>query len=479
MALRDKLLATFAGLALLAAVGSFVGVTLGDPPVQHKNPLTGFPTWHQPLVNEVKEVSLAFTMLALLFSLASSYTAHRATKSPSQSLTGFVTLSTGNEVSSTQINEMIQYYIDATSIAVFGYLIFDVGKIWAVVGALHNLLEVTLLLIIHNGGRVNSLSFGLYMFAYVCMTILLSVYLRWPLDAVFFRWQGLCSDFALITMFIRMYLATKRQLDSFGNPDLHDEHLAAAKQAADRLNLEQLHSQSSNSLRSVALNGGSDTVNGSNSILPTTYTSDSNPSQHKHTNWKRFVCVAPVPQGRSATNGTGNGTTNGAANGTTNGHISISAHESERQRHYDGEVPESVIHIRSSNNSGEIGSGDLTIVALNQDSNIWGVHWRNPDQILILVAAAIFHTVGNCVTTIWTTDLYAMAAFHFSYGLAFPLYAYYLYVDNNALRMTKVYMPNFSKLKIFTGVCLALLGATLVIRIGLFVSSRSKIGTSE
>ncbi|KAG0267013.1 hypothetical protein BG011_009761 [Mortierella polycephala] len=470
MALRDKLLAAFAGLALLAVVGSFVGISLGDPPIQHKNPLTGFPTWHQPFVNEEKEVSFSFTMLALLFSLASSYTAHRATKSPSQSLTGFVTLPTGNEVSSTQINEMIQYYIDATSIAVFGYLIFDVGKIWAVVGALHNLLEVTLLLVIHNGGRVNSLSFGLYMFAYVCITIILSVYLKWPLDAVFFRWQGLCSDFALITMFIRMYLATKRQLKSFGNPDLHDEQLAVAKKAADQLSFDQLHNQSSNSLRTVALSDGSDIANRSNSILPTTYASGSNPSQHKYTSWKKFVCVAPEPQGHNATNGSTNGATNGAANG----HNSTSAHESERQPRYDGEAPESVIRVQSINNNGDVGGDNLTIVALNQDSNIWGVQWRNPDQILILIAAATFHTIGNCVTTIWTMDTYAMAAFHISYGLAFPLYAYYLYVDNNALRMTKIYMPNFSKLKIFTGVCLALFGATVIIRLGLFVSSRDK-----
>ena len=133
---------------------------------------------------------MSFTMLALLFTTGAAYAAFRATRTPSRSLTGFVTLKTGNEEASTQINMFILYYINATWMAIFGYLFFDVGKIWAVVGALHNLLEVALLVVLHNGGRVNSLSFGLYMFVYVCVTIFLSVYLTWPLDAIFFRWQG-------------------------------------------------------------------------------------------------------------------------------------------------------------------------------------------------------------------------------------------------------------------------------------------------
>jgi hypothetical protein len=133
---------------------------------------------------------MAFTLLALLFTLTSSYLAYSATKSPSRSLTGFVTLPSGDEESSTQINEFIQFYINATLAAVVAYLFFDVGRLWAVVGALHNLLEVALLIVLQSGGRVSSISFGLYMFTYVCITILLSVYLPWPMDAIFFRWQG-------------------------------------------------------------------------------------------------------------------------------------------------------------------------------------------------------------------------------------------------------------------------------------------------
>lgn len=133
---------------------------------------------------------MSFTLLALLFTLTASYVAYRATRKPSRSLTGFVTLPSGNEETSTQINEFIQIYINATLAAVVAYLFFDVGKIWAVVGALHNLLEVALLIVLQSGGRVTGMSFGLYMFLYVCITILLSVYLSWPLDAIFFRWQG-------------------------------------------------------------------------------------------------------------------------------------------------------------------------------------------------------------------------------------------------------------------------------------------------
>ncbi|KAF9115723.1 hypothetical protein BGX27_006670 [Mortierella sp. AM989] len=461
MAVRDILFAVGAAAALAALFASFVGVKLNDPPPQHKSPITGFPTWHQEYENEVKEITFSFTMLALLFATGAAYGAHRATRSPSRSLTGFVTLATGNEESSTQINEFIQYYINATWVAIFGYLFFDVGKIWAVVGALHNLLEVALLIVFQSGGRVSSMSFGLYMFVYVCITIVLSVYLQWPLDAIFFRWQGLCSDFGLIVVFVRTYFSTKKQLKAFGDVDRHDAELAKAQKAADQLAQEQEQQHrsgtmaSSSSLQSVSI-----------PVTPSTNGSH-NPLHHLHSGWKKFVALAPNPHAQSAT-------TNG--NSSQNSNASLTPPASQTPQ-FGGERA-SIINLVPASTNGHSSNQTISIVALNQNSSIWGVKWHNPDQILLLIAGAVFHVLGNCVTTIWITSTYAMAAFHISYGVAFPLYAYYLYVDNHALRQTKVYLPDFSKIKTFTGACLALAGATATIRAGLYVSTRAASGVA-
>ncbi|KAF9436791.1 hypothetical protein BGZ76_002975 [Entomortierella beljakovae] len=449
---RDIFIAVGAAAALVGLVGSFIGVKIDDPPPQHTSPITGFPTWHQEYENEVKEITMSFTLLALLFSTGAAYGAHRATRSPSRSLTGWVTLATGNEESSSQINEFIQYYINATWIAVFGYLFFDVGKIWAVVGALHNLLEVALLIVLQSGGRVSSMSFGLYMFAYVCITILSSVYLQWPMDAIFFRWQGLCSDFGLIVVFVRTWLATRKQLKAFGDDmDRHDRELAKAQRAADHLAQQEIEQRtntvSSNSSQSI---DGASNSNGSH-----------NPLHHIHNGWKKFVALAPTPTGHA------NGNSSQNPNASLTPAISQEAlFSGERANVINVSIDTTTNHTNTRQT--------IPIATLNQNPSIWGVKWRNPDQLWLLIAASVFHVIGNCVTTIWVTSTLAMAVFHISYGISYPLYAYYLYVDNHALRQTKVYLPDFSKLKTFTGVCLALAGSTATIRAGLFVANLAK-----
>ncbi|GJJ73522.1 hypothetical protein EMPS_05880 [Entomortierella parvispora] len=471
MTLRDNLIAAGSVATLALLLASFVGVDFSHPPPQHISPVTGFPTWHQDYVHETREVTFSFTLLALLFSTGAAFAAHRSVRNPSRSLTGFVTLQTGIENASTQINQFILIYIDATWIAIIAYMFLDVGKIWAVVGALHNLLEVALLILLQSGGRVNSMSFGLYMFLYVCVTILLSVYLQWPLDAVFFRWQGLCSDFGLIVVFVRTYFSTKKQLSAFGSPDRHDLQLAKAQQAADMLEQQQLQQQlhpvASSSLQSATM-----TPPASAAASPAD--GRHHPLHHLHPNWKKFVARAPSPAG----NGSDDSDAENASAGLPS---SFRHHQERRQQHTNSTLTPESAH------SSRLGGGEtvievvnpsthakVSVVALNNDSQIWGVQWKNPEQLLLLVAAAIFHVIGNCVTTIWITNLYAMAVFQISYGVSFPLYAYYLYVDNHALRQTKVYLPDFkSKVKNLTGFSLALIGATATVRAGLYVATQT------
>ncbi|KAG0323004.1 hypothetical protein BG000_002749 [Podila horticola] len=439
------LVAAWATLLLLFA--SFIGVNLTQPPPQHESPVSHYPTWHEDYKNENKEITMSFTLLALLFSSTAAYAAHRAIRAPSRSLTGFVTIKDGHESSSTQINTFIKLYIYATWAAVVAYLFLDVGKIWAVVGALHNLLEVALLVVLQSGGRVTSMTFGIYMFIYVCVTIICR----------------LCSDFGLIVMFVRTHISTKKQLDLFGGKDAHDAILAKDQRAADQqaaANAAAATMGSSASLQTVLLNGTPAVV------------APQNPLQHIHSGWKKLVARAPVlGHSSDSSDSEGEGSTQRAprrreqTNNTAT--TTTLTPESIHSSHFT-----TTVHVPAVPTP----AGAPHIVTLNQDTGIWGVQWENPDQIWLLIAASIAHVIGNCVTTIWITSLYAMAAFHISYGIAYPLYAYYLYVDNHALRQTKIYLPDFSKIKTATYVAVALIGATATIRAGLFVSTLGKEG---
>ncbi|KAG0083898.1 hypothetical protein BGZ92_010368 [Podila epicladia] len=454
------LVAAWATLLLLFA--SFIGVNLSQPPPQHESPVSHYPTWHEEYKNENKEITMSFTLLALLFSSTAAYAAHRAIRAPSRSLTGFVTIKDGHESSSTQINTFIKMYIFATWAAVVAYLFLDVGKIWAVVGALHNLLEVALLVVLQSGGRVTSMTFGIYMFIYVCVTIICSVYFAWPMDAIFFRWQGLCSDFGLIVMFVRMYISTKKQLALFGGKGAHDAILANDQRAADQQAAANAAIMGSSASQQTVLLNGTPAV-----VAP------QNPLHHIHSGWKKLVARAPVLGGHNSdsSDSEGEGSTQRAprrreqTNNTAT--TTTLTPESTHSSHFT-----TTVHVPAVPTP----AGSPHIVTLNQDTGIWGVHWENPDQIWLLIVASIAHVIGNCVTTIFITSLYAMAAFHISYGIAYPLYAYYLYVDNHALRQTKIYLPDFSKIKTATYVAVAMIGATATIRAGLFVSTHGKEG---
>ncbi|KAF8951335.1 hypothetical protein BGZ52_012358 [Haplosporangium bisporale] len=443
---RDIVGLVAAWTTLLLLFASFIGVNLTQPPPQHESPVTHYPTWHQDYLNENKEITMSFTLLALIFSSTAAYAARRAIRAPSRSLTGFVTLKDGHESSSTQINTFIELYIFATWAAVIAYLFLDVGKIWAVVGALHNLLEVALLVVLQSGGRVNSMSFGIYMFIYVCLTIICR----------------LCSDFGLIVMFVRTYISTKKQLSLFGGKDAHDAILARDQQAADRAAADRAAATmgSSASLQTVILNGTPAIV------------APQNPLSHLHSGWKKLVARAPVlGHSSDSSDSEGEGSTlriphrREQTNTTTNATTLTPESLQNSQFATTVQMP-----------TAPTPAGEPHIVTLNQDTGIWGVQWQNPDQIWLLIAASIAHVIGNCVTTIWITSTYAMAAFHISYGVSFPLYAYYLYVDNHALRQTKIYLPDFSKIKTATFAAVALIGATATVRAGLFVSTHSNEG---
>ncbi|KAI8352716.1 hypothetical protein B0O80DRAFT_499410 [Mortierella sp. GBAus27b] len=461
MTVRDNLYAVAAATSLLAAFASFIGAPKSEPPQQHISPITGYPVWHQTLEGEIRQVTHTFILLAFTLATVSAYAAYRAVRAPSRSLTGLVTLSTGEERTSTQINTFILYYIYVTWVAILGYLFFDAGKLWSVVGTLHNLSEIVLLIALHSSGRVTSVAFSMWMIVYVVATIVLSVYLPWPYDAIFFRWQGLCSDFALIIMFVRMYITTKRHLKECGGSCRHDEEIAASWKAThcaqqkllqelqherecvwhkqqqivqkhQQLQQEQQESQQLRELRAQREQLEDQLAQLDDQVEQLQYKQGRRQQQFRGS--ATLMGGVPIQLPDSPVRG---------SNSTNSTLDAIPSHQ-ERERLL------------------------VTAGMLDMEEPVWSVVWHNPRQLLILVAGAVVHVVGNVLTTIFAKSVHSQAVFLVSYGLSFPLYAYYLYIDNNALRQTKIYLPDFSKVKNFTVVCWSIFGSTLVIRLGLF-----------
>ncbi|KAF9160839.1 hypothetical protein DFQ26_005134 [Actinomortierella ambigua] len=498
--IKTIIAAVFMVLILLATFASFIGVKLDNPPPQHISPVTGYPTWHETYPQYEDELGMAFTSLSLIFTLFSSYIAWRANRPPSRSLTGWVSKN-GREETSFQINLMVLYYVLATFAAIVGYIFLDVGKIWAVVGALHNLLEVMLLVLFAYGGRVESLSYGLVMFVYVVLTIVLSEYGPWPIDAVFFRWQGLCSDFGLLIFFTRLYVTTLNQLKAFGDLNKHDKLLRQQQRAVDQ---------------NVAA------IVAENATAPTAMSANQPAEDHRQLEAlerikKHLVAKAPAPEqarqqqqeqeeeahrSEARTSRRARFTHLFYDNSSSSSDDSSDDERASRNpfhrsglqkskgvaatlhngsaeppvQHTNGHAASSTTHLLSpseANTSIAIPPPLSVNDVVHQSSVEWGVKWRNPDQLLLLIAAAFFHVAGNVVTTIWTQSLPALAVFQISYGLAFPLYGYYLYVDNHALRQTKVYLPSTSKASYVLYVSLSIFLSTLTVRLGLYVASKA------
>ena len=84
----------------------------------------------------------------------------------------------------------IALYSLGTLMAVITSIPFDLGKLWSVFGALHNLFEVAILLLIGQNGKIKGNSYYYLWGAYYLILNSACVFLNFPLDAVFFKVQG-------------------------------------------------------------------------------------------------------------------------------------------------------------------------------------------------------------------------------------------------------------------------------------------------
>jgi hypothetical protein len=85
---------------------------------------------------------------------------------------------------------LISFYFWGTFLATITSVVFDVGKLWSIFGALHNLFEVGILLLIAQDGKIKGLSYYYLWGTYYLLLNTICVFLDFPMDALFFKVQG-------------------------------------------------------------------------------------------------------------------------------------------------------------------------------------------------------------------------------------------------------------------------------------------------
>ncbi|CAG8585567.1 3976_t:CDS:2 [Paraglomus occultum] len=191
----------------------------GSIPAQDKSRFTGYPAWHgtwQGFDPFVLDAAAGFSVLVGgIAGFLSIIWTNPSYHIPAKCVTSFYD---GSHVTPTTLfNRLLAYYILFTHFAGTAFLVFDLGKLWLTFGVLHNAWEVAILLLLFMGGRVKNQWFFIILFAYIFIVVALGVFLPWPYDAIIFKWQGLCSDFALPTVFIIIYVNTRKYVRNYAS----------------------------------------------------------------------------------------------------------------------------------------------------------------------------------------------------------------------------------------------------------------------
>ncbi|CAG8635528.1 23853_t:CDS:2 [Cetraspora pellucida] len=224
-------------LALALVVLSFFRVNFTIPE-QVTGQLTGYPTW-LPKMKEFdgNKLYAVFLFNQTILLLGSYYTIKWTFNPPTRSrlITHFI-LKDSNSVQIPTIwfDRALAIYIVVTFFSGFTIWFVGIGKIWASIGVFHNAAEFLILFTIGSGGRIKSLLFWLILVFYMSIIITGTTLLEYPYDALLFKVQGLCFDWALVIEFILIYMTTyyeyrHRETDNLNlNLDEPDDNIPAA-----------------------------------------------------------------------------------------------------------------------------------------------------------------------------------------------------------------------------------------------------------
>ncbi|CAG8455384.1 6921_t:CDS:2 [Acaulospora morrowiae] len=223
------LIITFTLLAFLVVLASFITVNFNQKPEQDISLRTGYPLWHPPIEGYDQQIIDAVSIFTTLVTSLSGYYIMKWLSEPAgKKYTTIFVLDDYKTVTTEEFNYFLGIYALLTALPTFFIIWFDVGKLWSAIGIFHNVSEVIIMLAMHQGGRIiSSASIG-WLILYAIFASTLSLALSWPLDAVWFKMQGLCSDFAICIQFTRTYFATKAQMrtDAAERDPIHSEEMS-------------------------------------------------------------------------------------------------------------------------------------------------------------------------------------------------------------------------------------------------------------
>ncbi|RHZ48703.1 hypothetical protein Glove_543g89 [Diversispora epigaea] len=339
---------TLAILCLLIVLCTFVTIDNNDVPEQDISKRTGYPVWHPPIGgmngrgNDEKFVAVILFSSVMMISSGYFIMKWACNNSYNKRKITFFVSDDDKTVSTHGFNVILGLNCLVTALTSIMFLWLDVGKAFSSFGIAHNAIELIILVNMHYGGRITSSTFVGTLSLYVLLSTGLCIFLTWPYDALWFKMQGLCIDWALLIQFTRTYFNTRKHIknDSGVDPLIRDED-----------------------------------------------------------------------------------------------------EDDER--------------------------GERSDVVYNSNNDVI-VH--QPYQILLLIVALVFHLIGNVVSTIWIYELRSYEIFSFTYAISYPFYAYYVYLDTQAISVLPrkvIHLPDTTHWKIVLVTIFSMTLSFLTIRLGL------------
>src|SRR5947208_1734300 len=83
----------------------------------------------------------------------------------------------------------IVHYTFATFCAFLANYILDGSKLFASFGIIHNFFEIAILVSFLSGGRIQTMNQFALIFTYLISVSAIILYIDWPYDALFFKFQ--------------------------------------------------------------------------------------------------------------------------------------------------------------------------------------------------------------------------------------------------------------------------------------------------
>ncbi|KAG9295546.1 hypothetical protein G9A89_004613 [Geosiphon pyriformis] len=206
-------------LSVLVSLGAIIGVLLSFPrkfplpPTQTISPVTKYPTWHQEIHGLDEQTLNTFHLFSLfttgLGASVSIYWTLIRTQ-PTFTISYFQNES-GDIYPATVFNAVIAFYILSTFFSALIFILADISKFLGVIGIFHNAAELTICLLIFNGGKIGSNYDYLLIFGYTFSAANAISFFKWPFDALFFKTQGLVFDWMLVIVFTLIIIKTNRK----------------------------------------------------------------------------------------------------------------------------------------------------------------------------------------------------------------------------------------------------------------------------